>query len=65
MVLGVTFRMLFVLVILTHEYRRIVHVTEDPTAAWTAHGNAWTIWNRKTVCTRTAGVDLVGDESGT
>ncbi len=34
----VTFRMLFVLVILAHERRRIVHVavTEHPTAAWTA-----------------------------
>jgi hypothetical protein len=34
----VTFRLLFVLVILGHDGRRIVHVavTEDPTAAWTA-----------------------------
>lgn len=34
----VTFRMLFVLVILAHERRRIVHVavTDHPTAAWTA-----------------------------
>jgi len=34
----VTFRMLFVLVILAHERRRIVHVavTEHPTADWTA-----------------------------
>ena len=34
----VTFRVLFVLVILAHERRRIVHVavTEHPTAAWTA-----------------------------
>jgi transposase InsO family protein len=34
----VTFKMLFVLVILAHERRRIVHVnvTEYPTAAWTA-----------------------------
>ena len=34
----VTFRLLFVLVILGHERRRIVHVavTEHPTAAWTA-----------------------------
>ena len=34
----VTFRLLFVLVILAHERRRIVHiaVTEQPTAAWTA-----------------------------
>jgi transposase InsO family protein len=34
----VTFRLLFVLVILAHERRRIVHVavTEHPTAAWTA-----------------------------
>src|SRR5215211_3026303 len=34
----VTFRMLFVLVILAHERRRIVHVavTEHPTAGWTA-----------------------------
>jgi hypothetical protein len=34
----VTFRLLFVLVILAHERRRIVHVavTERPTAAWTA-----------------------------
>jgi putative transposase len=34
----VIFRMLFVLVILAHERRRIVHVavTDHPTAAWTA-----------------------------
>ena len=34
----ITFRMLFVLVILAHERRRFVHVavTEHPTAAWTA-----------------------------
>jgi hypothetical protein len=34
----VTFRLLFVLVILEHARRRIVHVavTEHPTAAWTA-----------------------------
>jgi hypothetical protein len=34
----VTFGVLFVLVILAHERRRIVHVnvTEHPTAAWTA-----------------------------
>jgi transposase InsO family protein len=34
----VTFRVLFVLVILTHERRRVVHfnVTEDPTAEWAA-----------------------------
>ena len=34
----VTFRMLFVLVILAHERRRIVHmaVTDHPTVAWTA-----------------------------
>jgi hypothetical protein len=34
----VTFRLLFVLVILEHERRRIVHiaVTDHPTAAWTA-----------------------------
>jgi putative transposase len=34
----VTFRLLFVLVILEHERRRIVHVavTDRPTAAWTA-----------------------------
>src|SRR6185436_16588571 len=34
----VTFRLLFVLVILAHERRRIVHVavTEHPPAAWTA-----------------------------
>ena len=34
----VTFRLLFVLVILAHERRRIVHVavTDHPTAAWTA-----------------------------
>lgn len=34
----VTFRTLFVLVILAHERRRIVHVavTEHPTAVWTA-----------------------------
>ena len=33
-----TFRVLFVLVILAHERRRIVHfnVTEHPTAQWTA-----------------------------
>ncbi|HEY7495529.1 MAG TPA: hypothetical protein VIH59_31035 [Candidatus Tectomicrobia bacterium] len=35
----VTFRMLFVLVILAHERRRIIHfsITEHPTAQWTAH----------------------------
>jgi putative transposase len=35
---SVTFRLLFVLVILAHDRRRIVHVavTEHPTAAWTA-----------------------------
>jgi hypothetical protein len=34
----VTYRLLFVLVILAHDRRRIVHVsvTDDPTAAWTA-----------------------------
>jgi hypothetical protein len=34
----VTFRILFVLVILAHERRRVVHfhVTEYPTAQWTA-----------------------------
>ncbi|HEX2459726.1 MAG TPA: helix-turn-helix domain-containing protein, partial [Vicinamibacterales bacterium] len=34
----VTFRLLFVLVVLAHERRRLVHVavTEHPTAAWTA-----------------------------
>jgi hypothetical protein len=34
----VTFRLLFVLVVLAHNRRRIVHVavTEHPTAAWTA-----------------------------
>jgi len=34
----VTFRLLFVLVILAHDRRRLVHVavTEHPTAAWTA-----------------------------
>lgn len=34
----VTFRLLFVLVILEHERRRIIHVavTDHPTAAWTA-----------------------------
>ena len=34
----VTLRLLFVLVILAHDRRRIVHVavTEHPTAAWTA-----------------------------
>jgi hypothetical protein len=34
----ITFRLLFVLVILGHDRRRIVHVatTEQPTAAWTA-----------------------------
>ena len=34
----VTYRMLFVLVILAHNRRRIVHVavTDHPTAAWTA-----------------------------
>jgi putative transposase len=33
-----TFRLLFVLIILAHDRRRIVHVvvTEHPTAAWTA-----------------------------
>ena len=35
---SVTFRLLFVLIILAHDRRRIVHVavTEHPTAAWTA-----------------------------
>jgi hypothetical protein len=35
---SVTFRLLFVLVILAHDRRRIVHVavTEHPTASWTA-----------------------------
>jgi hypothetical protein len=41
----VTFRLLFVLVILEHNHRQIVHVavTEHPTAAWAAHklGNAF------------------------
>jgi hypothetical protein len=34
----VTFRVLFVLVILAHDRRRIVHfnITEHPTAQWTA-----------------------------
>src|ERR671938_337934 len=34
----VTFRVLFVLVVLAHERRRIVHfnITEHPTAVWTA-----------------------------
>ena len=34
----VTYRLLFVLVILAHDRRRIVHVavTDHPTAAWTA-----------------------------
>ena len=33
----VTFRLLFVLVLLAHDHRRIVHVAvTDPTAAWTA-----------------------------
>ena len=34
-----TCRLLFVLVILSHERRRVVHVaiTDHPTAAWTAH----------------------------
>ncbi len=33
-----TFRVLFVLVVLAHRWRRLIHfnVTEDPTAAWTA-----------------------------
>ena len=35
---SVTFRLLFVLIILAHDRRRIVHVAvnEDPTVAWTA-----------------------------
>jgi hypothetical protein len=35
---SVTFRLFFVLVILAHDRRRILHVavTEHPTAAWTA-----------------------------
>jgi len=35
----VTYRLLFVLVIVAHDRRRIVHVavTAQPTAAWTAH----------------------------
>ena len=34
----ISFRLLFVLIILAHDRRRIVHVavTEHPTAAWTA-----------------------------
>jgi putative transposase len=34
----VTFRVLYVLVVLAHDRRRVVHfnVTEHPTAAWTA-----------------------------
>jgi hypothetical protein len=34
----ITFRLLFVLIIIAHDRRRIVHVavTEHPTAAWTA-----------------------------
>jgi putative transposase len=37
-VLTVTFRVLYVLVVLAHDRRRVVHfnVTEHPTAAWTA-----------------------------
>jgi hydrogenase maturation factor len=34
----VTFRLLYVLVVNTHERRKVVHfnITEEPTAAWTA-----------------------------
>ena len=39
----VTFRLLFVRVILAHDRRRIMHVavTEHPTAAWTAQRSPW------------------------
>lgn len=32
-----TFRLLLVLVVLAHDRRRIVHIADHPTAAWTAH----------------------------
>ena len=39
----VTFRLLYVLIILAHDRRPIVHVavTEQPTTAWTTHRNAF------------------------
>ena len=34
----ITFRLLYVLIVITHERRKVVHfnITEAPTAAWTA-----------------------------
>ncbi|MBA3641665.1 MAG: hypothetical protein H0W53_20825 [Acidobacteria bacterium] len=59
-----TCRLLFVLVILAHERRRIVHVavTAHPTAAWTAQqlreafpeGRSWPGWQRHVVLTALA-----------
>jgi phenylpyruvate tautomerase PptA (4-oxalocrotonate tautomerase family) len=52
----VTFRLLFVLVLLAHDRRRIIHVavTEHPTAAWTAQQllNAFSDHDRDSVSYR-------------
>jgi phenylpyruvate tautomerase PptA (4-oxalocrotonate tautomerase family) len=52
----VTFRLLFVLVLLAHDRRRIIHVavTEHPTAAWTAQQllNAFSDYDRDSVSYR-------------
>ena len=55
----VTFRLLFVLVILAHERRRIVHVavTEHPAAAWTAQ-------QLRNVFSRKRGAAVYGVENG-
>jgi hypothetical protein len=54
----VTYRLLFVLVILAHDRRRIVHVavTDHPTAAWTAQQsrNAFPRTRRRGSCCTTA-----------
>jgi hypothetical protein len=46
----VTFRLLFVLVVLEHDRRQIVHVavTEHPTAAWTALQLRNAFWENET-----------------
>jgi transposase InsO family protein len=45
-----TFRVLFVLIILAHDRRKILHfnVTENPTAAWTANQLVQTFYDRNT-----------------
>ncbi len=50
----VTCKVMFVLVILAHHRRRVVHfnVTEHPTAQWTAHQSAWRHWKPLTRCAR-------------